>query len=68
MTRNIPIMKLWKQLIKYAGHLSCQQTKDGKLIRLWEGYSATTGRHIKAFAGITGTYFKSMNVQEEKEE
>ena len=25
---------------------------DGKLTRLWNGWSATTGRHIKAFAGI----------------
>jgi hypothetical protein len=41
-----------------------KQTKDGKLIRLWEGYSATTGRHVEAFAGITGSYFKNMSVQE----
>ena len=45
-----------------------KQTKDGKLIRLWGGYSATTGKHDKAFAGITGSYFKSMSVQEEEEE
>jgi hypothetical protein len=45
-----------------------KQTKDGKLIRLWEGYSATTGRHVEAFAGITGSYFKNMSVQEEKKE
>jgi len=45
-----------------------KQTKDGKLIRLWEGYSATTGRHVEAFAGITGSYFKHMSVQEEDEE
>jgi len=40
------------------------QTKDGKLIRLWDGYSATTGKHVKAFAGISGSDFKNMNVQE----
>lgn len=45
-----------------------KQTKDGKLIRLWDGYSATTGRHVEAFAGITGSYFKRMSVQEEGEE
>ena len=48
-----------------------KKTKDGKLIRLWDGYSATTGRHVEAFAGITGRYFKSMksmSVQEEGEE
>jgi len=25
---------------------------DGKLIRTWDGWSATTGRHIRAFAWI----------------
>jgi hypothetical protein len=39
-----------------------KQTKEGKLIRLWDGYSATTGRHIASFAGITGHYFKNMEV------
>jgi hypothetical protein len=41
-----------------------KQTKEGKLIRLWDGYSATTGRHVEAFAGITGGYFKSMPMGE----
>lgn len=45
-----------------------KKTKDGKLIRLWDGYSTTTGRHVKAFAGITGSQFKSMSVQKEEEE
>ncbi len=45
-----------------------KKTKDGKLIRLWDGYSATTARHVKAFAGITGSQFKSMSVQKEEEE
>ena len=45
-----------------------KQTKDGKLIRLWDGYSATTGRHVEAFAGITGSYFKNMIVQIEEGE
>lgn len=40
-----------------------KKTKEGKLIRLWDGYSATTGRHVKSFAGITGDDFKSMIVQ-----
>ena len=39
-----------------------KQTKEGKLIRLWDGYSATTGRHVESFAGITGSHFKNMEV------
>ena len=42
-----------------------KQTKEGKLIRLWDGYSATTGRHIESFAGVTGSCFKNMPVEEE---
>ncbi len=41
-----------------------KQTKEGKLIRLWDGYSNTTGRHIKSFAGITGSEFKNMPMGE----
>jgi len=42
-----------------------KKTKEGKLIKLWDGYSATTGRHVKAFAGISGNDFKNMQIGEE---
>ena len=29
-----------------------RRNPDGSLTRLWDGWSATTGRHIRAFAGI----------------
>lgn len=29
----------------------------GKLVRLWSGWSATTGRHIKAFCGLNKAEF-----------
>lgn len=29
-----------------------KRTPDGKLKRLWGGWSATTGRHISAFCGL----------------
>lgn len=29
-----------------------KQTADGELVRLWDDWSATTGKHIKAFCGI----------------
>lgn len=37
--------------------------KDGKLKRLWTGYSATTGRHIKAFCGLNKAEYTSMAIQ-----
>lgn len=30
---------------------------DGSLTRLWSGWSATTGRHIRAFCGLNKAEF-----------
>lgn len=35
---------------------------DGTLTRLWGGWSATTGRHIKAFCGIRKAEWMKMEV------
>lgn len=32
----------------------CKITADGKFIRLWDGYSATTMRHINSFLKYIG--------------
>ena len=34
-----------------------KQTAAGELVRLWDGWSATTGRHIKSFCGINKAEF-----------
>lgn len=39
-----------KYLYSY-GTLVARMNKEGKLTRIWGGYSATTMRHINAFAG-----------------
>lgn len=47
-----------KELISYATTVM-KQTKTGEYIRLWDGWTATTGRHIKAFSGLNkAEYFK----------
>ena len=33
------------------------RTANGELIRLWHGWSATTGRHIKYFCGLSKSEF-----------
>ena len=43
-------------LLSY-GTLIARKTKDGKITRLWDEWSATTGRHIKAFCGLNKTEF-----------
>lgn len=40
-----------------------KQTKTGDFIRLWDGWTTTTGRHIKAFSGLNkAEYFKLATV------
>ena len=47
-----------KELISYTTTVM-KQTKTGEYIRLWDGWTATTGRHIKAFSGLNkAEYFK----------
>lgn len=38
-----------------------KQTSDGKLTRIWDGWSATTGRHIKAFCGLDKKGFMALS-------
>lgn len=47
-----------KELISYTTKVM-KQTKTGEYIRLWDGWTATTGMHIKAFCGLNkAEYFK----------
>ena len=32
----------------------CKITEDGKFVRLWDGYSVTTMRHINSFLNLVG--------------
>ena len=36
---------------------------DGKLVRLYDDYTMTTGKHIKAFCGLDKAAFKKMPVE-----
>lgn len=33
---------------------------SGELVKLWDGWTATTGRHIQAFCGLNKTAFMSL--------
>ena len=37
-----------------------KQTSDGELVRLWDGWSATTGSHIKAFCGLSKAEYNQL--------
>ena len=34
--------------------------KSGKMTRLWDGWSATTGTHIKSFCGLNKAQFEKI--------
>lgn len=36
------------------------RTNNGELVRLWGGWSATTGRHIAAFCGLNKAAFMAL--------
>lgn len=37
-----------------------KRTGTGEFTRLWDGWSATTGRHIKAFCGLNKAEFMAL--------
>lgn len=37
--------------------------ENGKVHRLWDGWSATTGRHIKAFCGMNKAEFTKLAIE-----
>lgn len=37
-----------------------EQYKAGELVKLWDGWSATTGRHIAAFCGLNKAAYTSL--------
>ena len=37
-----------------------KRTQSGELVKLWSGWSATTGRHIRAFCGLNKAEFMAL--------
>lgn len=40
-----------------------KRTASGELVKLWGGWSATTGRHIKAFCGLNKSGFMKLELE-----
>ena len=49
-------------LISYETFVAFKDV-DGKVHRLWDGWSATTGRHIKEFCGMNKAQFTKLDVE-----
>lgn len=43
-----------------------RRSASGELVRLWDGWSATTGRHIRAFCGLNKAGFLALPMEETK--
>lgn len=37
-----------------------KRTVSGELVKLWDGWTSTTGRHIKAFCGLNKAQYMSL--------
>lgn len=37
-----------------------KRTASGDLVKLWDGWTSTTGRHIKAFCGLNKSQYMSL--------
>ena len=48
-----------KVLISYTTPVA-KIDKNGQIFRLWDGWSATTGRHIAAFCGLNKREFSAL--------
>lgn len=49
--------------VLYSYNTPIMRRKDGKLTRIWRGYSVTTGRHVKAFCGLNKKEFEALPVE-----
>ena len=45
-----------------------KRTAAGQLVKLWDGWTATTGRHINAFCGLNKAGFAALPMNQDKPE
>lgn len=53
-----------KTLYSYCTPIMRQDKHTGKQEHLWDGWSATTGKHIKAFCGLNKAGYESLPMGE----
>lgn len=47
-------------LYSYGTPIIFRDRNTGKLTRLWDGWSMTTGRHVKAFCGLNKAEYEAL--------
>lgn len=58
VVENMGCKTLWSY-----GTAIIRQRKDDTLVRLWDGWSTTTGRHIKSFCGLNKAQFLNLPIR-----
>lgn len=43
-----------EKLLKSYDTIVCKLTADGQFVKMWDGYSATTMRHVDSFRRLNG--------------
>ena len=51
------------QFLKSYETIVLKRKPDGELVRTWDGWSATTGKHIAAFAGINKKQYLALPLE-----
>lgn len=60
---NVIVLDDGTQLLKSYETIVLKRKPNGALVRTWQGWSATTGKHIAAFAGINKKEFLSLPLE-----
>ena len=51
------------EFLKSYETIVLKRKPDGELVRTWQGWSATTGKHIAAFAGINKKQYLALPLE-----
>lgn len=60
---NVIVLDDGTQLLKSYSTIVLKRKPDGELVRTWAGWSATTGKHIAAFASINKSQYLSLPLE-----
>lgn len=60
---NVIVLSDGTQLLKSYETIVLKRKPDGELVRTWQGWSATTGKHIAAFAGINKKQYLALPLE-----
>ena len=57
---RVHVMSDGSEVLYSYGTPIVKRTANGDLIKLWSGWSATTGKHIKSFCGLNKAGFDKL--------